>query len=34
MTHILASEQLLVNNMFYAELITVNHHTLAVNLRD
>lgn len=31
MTHILASEQLLVN-MFYTELVTVNHHALAVNL--
>lgn len=33
MTHVLASEQLLDNNMFY-ELITVNHHALAVNLWD
>lgn len=34
MTHILASEQLLDNNVFYAELITVNHHALAVTLWD
>lgn len=33
MTHILASEQLLVNNMLYTELIIVNH-ALAVNLWD
>ena len=32
MTHILASEQLLVNDMLYTELIIVNHQALAVNL--
>lgn len=33
MTHILASEQLLINNMFHTEQIIVNHF-LAVNLHD